>query len=34
LGTGGFTVFNYNMPAAEEVLPLCGLGITRTGASR
>ncbi len=34
LGTGGFTVFNYNMPAAEEVLPLCGLGITRPGAIR
>ncbi len=27
--TGGFTVFNYGMSEAREILPLCGLGITR-----
>lgn len=29
LGTGGFTIFNYNRSEAEEVLPLCGLGLTK-----
>ncbi|MBN2308193.1 MAG: family 10 glycosylhydrolase [Candidatus Hydrogenedentes bacterium] len=29
LGTGGFTIFNYGVPQAAEVVPLCGLGITR-----
>ncbi|MFW6163600.1 MAG: glycoside hydrolase family 10 protein, partial [Planctomycetota bacterium] len=29
LGTGGFTVFNYGVPEATRVLPLCGEGITR-----
>lgn len=28
-GAQGFTVFNYGMREAAEVLPLCGLGITR-----
>jgi uncharacterized lipoprotein YddW (UPF0748 family) len=28
-GAPGFTVFNYGTREAEEVLPLCGLGITR-----
>lgn len=29
LKTGGFTVFNYDPNCAREVVPLCGLGITR-----
>nr|CAX69050.1 hypothetical protein, conserved in bacteria [uncultured bacterium] len=29
LKTGGFTVFNYDSGAAREVVPLCGVGITR-----
>ncbi len=32
LGTGGFTIFNYNRSEAEELLPLCGMGLT--GKSR
>ena len=32
LGTGGFTVFNYAADEAREVLPRCGLGITRPEA--
>lgn len=28
-GTGGFTVFNYNVLEAREMVPLCGKGITR-----
>ena len=31
LKTGGFTIFNYGVAQAREVVPLCGLGITRTG---
>ncbi|MBN1347744.1 MAG: family 10 glycosylhydrolase [Phycisphaerae bacterium] len=27
--TGGFTVFNYGATEANEILPLCGMGITR-----
>ncbi|KPJ77732.1 MAG: hypothetical protein AMS14_00455 [Planctomycetes bacterium DG_20] len=27
--TGGFTIFEYRVPEAHEVVPLCGLGITR-----
>jgi hypothetical protein len=27
--TGGFTVFNYAVPEAKEVLPLCGMGLTK-----
>lgn len=29
LGTGGFTVFNYGVPEAKEMVPLCGKGITK-----
>jgi len=29
LGTGGFAIFNYGLSEAEDVLPLCGLGLTR-----
>ena len=29
LGTKGFTVFNYAVPEANQVVPLCGQGITR-----
>jgi len=28
-GCGGFTVFNYGVPQANEAVPLCGLGVTR-----
>ena len=28
-GTGGFTIFNYSSAEAREIVPLCGLGITR-----
>lgn len=31
--TGGFTVFNYNTREANEILPQCGLGITRKSVS-
>ena len=27
--TGGFTVFDYDPPAAADIVPLLGLGITR-----
>ena len=27
--TGGFTIFNYGVPQAQRVVPLCGQGITR-----
>ena len=27
--TGGFTIFEYRMPEVHEVVPLCGLGVTR-----
>jgi uncharacterized lipoprotein YddW (UPF0748 family) len=27
--TGGFTVFNYAVPEAREVVPLCGMGLTK-----
>lgn len=27
--TGGFIIFNYNRSEAEEILPLCGSGLTR-----
>jgi uncharacterized lipoprotein YddW (UPF0748 family) len=27
--TGGFTIFNYGSPEANDVVPMCGLGITR-----
>jgi len=30
LGTGGFTIFNYNTAEAADIVPLCGEGITRT----
>ena len=30
-GTGGFTIFNYAPAEAREIVPLCGLGITRKG---
>lgn len=29
MGTGGFIVFNYNRSEAEEIMPLCGAGLTR-----
>ncbi len=29
LSTGGFTIFNYSVQEAAEILPRCGLGITR-----
>lgn len=29
LGTGGFVFFNFNRSEAEEILPLCGMGLTR-----
>ncbi|MEW6355893.1 MAG: family 10 glycosylhydrolase [Planctomycetota bacterium] len=29
LGTGGFTIFNYHVSEAKEMVPLCGKGITR-----
>ena len=29
LQTGGFTIFNYGESEAKDVVPLCGLGITR-----
>ncbi|HOW71598.1 MAG TPA: family 10 glycosylhydrolase [Phycisphaerae bacterium] len=29
LGASGFTVFNYSVPEANEIVPFCGLGITR-----
>ena len=29
LGTGGFTIFNYAVSAAQDMVPLCGKGITR-----
>ena len=29
LGTGGFTIFNFNVSEARDILPLCGLGLTR-----
>jgi len=29
LHTGGFTVFNYGVSAAQDMVPLCGKGITR-----
>ena len=29
LATGGFTIFNYSVPEANEVIPLLGEGITR-----
>jgi uncharacterized lipoprotein YddW (UPF0748 family) len=28
-GTGGFTIFNYGPAEAREIVPLCGLGISR-----
>ena len=28
--TGGFTIFNYAVPESRELLPLLGLGITRS----
>ena len=28
--TGGFTIFDYNNLIAKEIIPLCGVGITRT----
>ncbi len=28
-GTGGFTVFNYAVSEARDVVPMCGVGITR-----
>ncbi len=34
LGTGGFTVFNYSVPEALRIVPLCGEGITRKEATR
>lgn len=30
LGTGGFTVFNYGTAEYGEMVPLCGMGITKT----
>ncbi len=27
--TGGFTVFNYGLPEAREIVPLCGMGVTK-----
>jgi len=29
LRTGGFTIFNYGVPEAARIVPLCGKGITR-----
>jgi hypothetical protein len=29
-GARGFTVFEYSTSTAREVVPMCGLGITRT----
>lgn len=29
LGTGGFTVFNYGTAEYAEIIPLCGMGITK-----
>jgi uncharacterized lipoprotein YddW (UPF0748 family) len=29
LETGGFTIFEYNRPAADTLVPLCGKGLTR-----
>ncbi|MCX7012778.1 MAG: family 10 glycosylhydrolase [Candidatus Sumerlaeota bacterium] len=29
LGTGGFTIFNYTSGEARDVVPMCGMGITR-----
>jgi hypothetical protein len=29
LKTGGFTIFNYGVKEAEQVLPHCGAGLTR-----
>lgn len=28
-GTGGFTIFNYGPQEARDIVPLCGMGITR-----
>jgi len=33
LRTGGFTIFNYGVPEATEIVPLCGEGITRKEAT-
>jgi hypothetical protein len=27
--TGGFTIFNYGVTEARDIVPLCGKGITR-----
>ena len=32
LRTGGFTIFNYDVPEATDIAPLCGEGITRKEA--
>jgi uncharacterized lipoprotein YddW (UPF0748 family) len=34
LKTGGFTVFEYDATEARDILPLCGLGLTRPGDLR
>jgi len=34
LRTGGFTIFNYGVPEAAEIVPLCGEGITRKEKKR
>jgi uncharacterized lipoprotein YddW (UPF0748 family) len=34
LGTGGFTIFNYGVPEARRIVPLCGEGVTRKEARR
>ena len=31
LKTGGFTIFNYGVSEASDVVPHCGKGITRPG---
>ncbi len=32
--TGGFTIFEYSAVEAKEIVPLCGLGITKTSVPR
>ncbi len=27
--TGGFTIFQFGVPELREVVPLCGMGVTR-----
>ena len=34
LGCGGFTVFEYNEAEAREIVPLCGMGLTRDAGRR